>query len=206
MSYVVGLTGGIGSGKTLVSDRFAELSVPVIDTDVIARQVVRPGEAALGELVKEFGQHILLNDGQLNRDKLREIAFSNRENKQKLDNITHPAIRRETETQLKAVTYPYCLVVIPLLTAGSAFSPFLNRVLTVTCDQETRISRVMQRNQLSREAVERIIQTQLTDEERLAFADDVIDNSRAKSFALQATDEFHHKYLDLSQALTRDHR
>lgn len=203
MTYVIGLTGGIGSGKTLVSDRFAALGVPVIDTDVIARQIVQPGQAALQELVAEFGQEILLEDGHLNRDQLREIAFSNSTKKKRLDEITHPAIRRETEKQLAAVVYPYCIVVIPLLTAESAFSPFLHRVLTVNCDREIRISRVMKRNQLSRESVESIMRTQLTDEQRLNFADDVIDNSGSKELALQATDELHHKYLDLSQALTR---
>jgi dephospho-CoA kinase len=204
VTYVVGLTGGIGSGKTLVSDRFAELGVPVIDTDVVAREIVQPGQPTLIDLVNEFGDQILLENGQLDRDSLRHLAFADDQRKQRLDDITHPAIREATSKHVSAVNYPYCIVVIPLLTADSAFSAHLNRVLTVSCDQEIRVARVMQRNNMSRAEVERIMQTQLSDAERLDFADDVIDNSASKESALHSTDELHLEYLHLSQASTQE--
>lgn len=204
MTYTVGLTGGIGSGKTLISDRLAALGVPVVDTDIIARQVVAKGQPALAALTAAFGVEILLPNGELNRDRLRQLAFADAAGKRKLDAITHPAIRLETMNQVSAVDYPYCVVVIPLLTADSAFSAFLHRVLAVTCATEIRIARVMRRNSLPRSDVERIVNTQLSDEERLAFADDVIENSGTKESAIAATDALHHQYLDLSQALTKE--
>ena len=200
MTIIVGLTGGIGSGKTLISDRLGELGAPIIDTDVIARVVVEPGQPALGALVASFGNQILVASGELNRDKLRELAFSSSENKQALDSITHPAIRDETIRRVLTVTYPYCVVVIPLLTVDSAFSEFLHRVLTVSCSEEVRIQRVMARNNFERDQVLQILRTQLSDEQREAFADDIIHNDSTKDAAIAATDELHEKYVDLSQS------
>lgn len=202
MTFVVGLTGGIGSGKTLVSDRLAELGVPVIDTDVVARQIVAPGAPALRALVKQFGDEILDEDGSLNRDRLRELAFSSPENKQALDGITHPAIRAETLRQLENVNYPYCVIVIPLLSGDSPFTAFLNRVVTVSCERETRITRVMQRNDFTRQQVLNIMDTQLTDQQRESFADDVIHNNGSKAQAIEATDELHQTLLAVSSALS----
>lgn len=176
MTYVIGLTGGIGSGKTVASDHFATLGVPVIDTDVIARTIVEPGQPALLSLVEAFGKSILQVDGNLDRGELRKLAFANKQNKQKLDSITHPAIRLEMFKQVRQTSSPYCIVVIPLLTADSPFSESLQRILVVTTELETKIKRVMKRSNLSRDEVERIMATQLSDEERLSFADDVITN------------------------------
>ncbi|MEO0367772.1 MAG: dephospho-CoA kinase [Pseudomonadota bacterium] len=197
-AYIVGLTGGIGSGKTVASDYFAEIGVPVIDTDIIARQVVEPGQPALVSLVAEFGEQILLDDGNLDRDAMRKLAFSSLENKAKLDAITHPAIRVETARQLAAVTYPYCIVVIPLLTADSAFQAFIQRVLIVSANEEVRIARVMKRNGLPREAVVKIIESQLSDEQRAAFADDVIVNETDIAHVQKQVDLLHQEYLKLS--------
>ncbi len=204
MTLIIGLTGGIGSGKTLVSDRLAELGVPIIDTDVLAREIVEPGQPALAALAEKFGAEILLADGSLNRDRLRELAFSSSEAKADLDQITHPAIRELTISKITAVTYPYCVVVIPLLTADSAFSGFLQRTITVSADRELRIQRVMHRNDFSREQVLSIMQTQLTDAEREAFSDDVIENSGSKEAAIAATDELHQALLNLSQATSNE--
>ena len=107
MSYVVGVTGGIGSGKTLVSDHFAKLGVPIIDTDIIARQIVEPGTSTLRKLVTEFGETILMPNGNLNRPELRNIAFSSSQKKQTLDKITHPAIRDETYQQIQSIAASY---------------------------------------------------------------------------------------------------
>ena len=204
MTLIIGLTGGIGSGKTLISDHFAELGVPIIDTDVIARQIVEPNQPALAALVNKFGEQIIDSDGSLDRDSLRHIAFSSPENKQALDAITHPAIREETIKQVSAVTYPYCVVVIPLLTADSAFAGFLHRIITVSTETETRIQRVMQRNSFTREQVLRVLKTQLTDEQREAFADDIVDNNGSKQAAIDQTNELHRKFLDLCAAGSKE--
>ena len=198
-SIIIGLTGGIGSGKTVASDHFGALGVPIIDTDIIARLVVEPGQAALAQLVEVFGSSILKDDGYLNRDALRELAFSNTENKAKLDEITHPAIRNETMRQLANVTFPYCIVVVPLLTKDSPFQGFMQRIIAVTCSEETRVTRVMQRSKLSREAVIKIISTQLTDQQRLEFADDVIANDGTIDDVKKAVEELHEKYLLLGE-------
>lgn len=201
MTFVVGLTGGIGSGKTLVSDRLAELGVPIIDTDVIAREIVAPNAPALKELVVQFGDEILQEDGGLDRDRLRELAFSSPENKQALDGITHPAIRKETMRQLAAVDYPYCVVVIPLLSGDSPFTAFLHRIVTVSCERETRIARVMQRNDFTRQQVLNIMDTQLTDAQRESFADDVVHNNGSKAQAIEATNSLHQTLLSLTSTL-----
>lgn len=198
---VVGLTGGIGSGKTVASDHFASLGVPIVDTDVIARQIVEPGQAALAALVEKFGDKILLPSGGLDRDALRSIAFSSEQNKAALDAITHPAIRQLTAQQIAACRYPYCIVVIPLLTADSAFSEYMQRVLVVTAEQDTKIARVQKRSNLSREEVLKIMQTQLSDAERLDFADDVISNDGTIEQAQQQVEKLHQLYLSLSQTV-----
>ncbi|GHA05970.1 dephospho-CoA kinase [Arenicella chitinivorans] len=199
MSFIVGLTGGIGCGKTVISDYLGGLGVPVIDTDVIAREVVRPGQPALEELVKEFGAQILLHNGELNRDKLRGIAFSSQRNKQKLDGITHPAIRRECEQQIKQIDSAYGLVVVPLLTASSPFLKLMQRVLVVTAERKLRIQRVQTRSSLTREQVEAIMATQISDEQRLEFADDVIANNGTIQEAQRAAQRLHETYLNLAQ-------
>lgn len=199
MTFVIGLTGGIGCGKTLVSDHLASLGVPIIDTDVIARQIVEPNSPTLSELVDTFGEEILLEDGSLNRDQLRKLAFSNSENKQKLDAITHPAILDEAIRQLEQVDYSYVIVVIPLLNKESAFFPFLDHVLAINTDKETRILRVMKRNSLPREAVEKIVATQLTDQQRQQFADDQIDNNGSKQATKEQASQLHQKYLELAK-------
>ncbi|NND80858.1 MAG: dephospho-CoA kinase [Gammaproteobacteria bacterium] len=195
MPFVVGLTGGIGSGKTVVSDYFAGLGVPVIDTDVIAREVVAPGQPALTQMVQTFGEQILQEDGSLNRDVMRTLAFSDADNKRKLDAITHPAIRAACLRQIAAVTYPYCVVVVPLLVADTDFSALMQRILVVTADTQTRVERVMQRSDLTREQVMAIMQSQIDDQQRLAFADDVIRNDGSIADAQAAAENLHQQYL-----------
>ncbi|MEM7358560.1 MAG: dephospho-CoA kinase [Pseudomonadota bacterium] len=198
--YIVGLTGGIGSGKTVVSDHFATLGVPVIDTDVIARIVVEPGQPALAELVAAFGEQVLQADGKLDRSALRNIAFASDSNKATLDGITHPAIRTETLAQIQQVAYSYCIVVVPLLVPDSAFTSFMRRILVVVADHQTKVERVMKRSNLSAAEVERIMRTQLSDEERAGFADDVIHNDGTIADAHREVESLHQQYLTDSQA------
>ncbi|MFT5135904.1 MAG: dephospho-CoA kinase [Arenicella sp.] len=197
-AYVVGLTGGIGSGKTVASDRFKALGVPIIDTDIIAREVVAPGSLTLTQLVNTFGDRILQKDGCLDRSVLREIAFSSPENKAQLDAITHPAIRIATLKQAEDVDFPYCIVVVPLLSPNSGFGSFMQRVLVVSADKQTKIERVKKRSNLSAEEVLAIMNTQLSDAEREEFADDLIHNDGTIDEAQAIVDQLHEKYLELS--------
>ena len=198
MAFVVGLTGGIGSGKTVISDYFSEMGVSVIDTDVIARTIVEPGQPALADLVDAFGEKILQENGALDRAALRTLAFSSTQNKATLDAITHPAIRDETFKQISASECPYCVVVVPLLVPNSEFALLVQRTLVVTANHNTKVARVMKRNGISKQEVERIMSTQISDAERLTFADDVIVNDGTIEDAQRHAESFHQKYLDLS--------
>jgi len=196
MTYVIGLTGGIGSGKTVASDHFATLGVPVIDTDLLARQIVEPGQPALEALVSAFGESIILESGQLDRAQLRKLAFKNEQSKTTLDEITHPAIRREVIKSVGSVTAPYCIVVVPLLNSNSPFLDFMKRVLVVTAHAEVKIERVQKRSGLVRKEVQQIMRTQLADDERVLFADDVIANNTTLEHVYREVEKLHQRYLD----------
>ena len=196
--FTVGLSGGIGSGKTVASDHFATFGIDIIDTDVIARDIVKPNQPALVKLVSEFGNTILTDNGELNRAELRQIAFSNAQNKAKLDNITHPAIHKASLEKIAQSSSPYCIVVVPLLSKESAFSAMMDRILIVSAELETKISRVEKRSQLSREEVLRIMSTQLSDEQRAEFADDIIENNSSLKHVYTEVERLHQYYLKLS--------
>lgn len=193
----VGLTGGIGSGKTAVSDRFAELGAPVIDTDILAREVVEPGEPALDELVDAFGDDILDGDGALDREKLRRIAFADPDNKRRLESIVHPAIRERVANRLKELEkqdVPYCIIVVPLLVETN-FQELVDRVLVVEAPRERRIQWVMKRSGLSREEVEQFMDSQASSEARRHVAHDIIENNGTLDELLEHVDRLHAKYL-----------
>jgi len=193
----VGLTGGIGSGKTTVSQRFEALGAPVIDTDVLARAVVEPGEPALERLVAVFGEDILRNDGRLNRERLREMAFADPAAKQKLESILHPAIHERLRSRLEELEsrdVPYCVIVVPLL-VETDFQELVDRVLVVEAQREQRIAWVMARNGMTRADVERIMDSQATSEERLRVAHDIIHNDGSVGELLDKVDRLHAKYL-----------
>lgn len=193
----VGLTGGIGSGKTTVSDRFAELGVPVIDTDILAREVVQPGEPALDELVGYFGKVILDKDGSLDRARLRETMFSDPDKKQRVESILHPIIRQRLLGKLKALEkedHSYCIIVVPLL-VETDFRQVIDRILVVEAPRERRIEWVISRSGLVREKVEEIMDTQAPSEKRRAVAHDIIDNDGSLADLLAKIDRLHAKYL-----------
>jgi len=195
--FRVALTGGIASGKSTVADLFAALGVPVIDTDLIARQVVEPGQPALREVVDAFGPGVLDDQGQLDRRRMREHIFSDPGAKQRLEAILHPAIRREMERQSLAAGGPYQLLVIPLLTEGGR-RDHVDRVLLVDVPEEVQVERLTQRDRVTAEQAQASLRAQATRAERLTMADDVIlntgriDELRAKVAAL------HEKYLGLA--------
>ncbi|MGE8331569.1 MAG: dephospho-CoA kinase [Paraburkholderia nemoris] len=199
--FAVGLTGGIGSGKSTVADLFAAQGVPLVDTDLIAHRITAPHGIAMPPIAAEFGEAFVAPDGSLDRARMRTLVFSDDSARKRLEGITHPLIRAETEREQREAQGPYVIVVVPLLVESGKWKTRVNRVLTVDCSVETQISRVMSRNNFSREQVLAIIARQATREARLAAADDVIDNDNAPLDALKAqVDALHRVYLSLAGA------
>jgi dephospho-CoA kinase len=174
--FRVALTGGIASGKTTVANLFAELGIPLVDTDVIAREVVEPGQPALAQLVATFGPDVLDADGRLDRRRMRERIFADPTAKQRLEAILHPAIRAEMERQSREVGGPYQVLVIPLLTEGKR-REHVDRVLLVDVPEELQIQRLMMRDGVTHEQARASLNAQATRADRLAMADDVVRNT-----------------------------
>jgi len=195
--FVIGLTGGIGCGKTAVTDCFSALGVPIIDADTVAREVVQPDQPALQEITTEFGKNALETDGSLNRSWLREHIFSNPSAKIRLEAILHPRIRAEMRRQLDMIVAPYAIFSIPLL-LETGQDKTVDRVLVVDCAPEVQISRVTQRDKATEEQTRAIIASQIDRYSRLAAADDVIDNSGQLSDLQPQVMALHQKYLKLA--------
>ncbi|MGQ7936389.1 dephospho-CoA kinase [Paraburkholderia sp. D1E] len=199
--FAVGLTGGIGSGKSTVADLFAAHGVPLVDTDLIAHRITAPHGIAMPQIAAEFGDSFVAADGSLDRARMRTLVFSEDGARKRLESITHPLIRAETEREQREAQGPYVIVVVPLLVESGNWKTRVNRVLTVDCSVETQISRVMSRNGFSREQVLAIIARQATREARLAAADDVINNDNVPLDALKThVDAQHRVYLSLAGA------
>jgi dephospho-CoA kinase len=175
--FSIGLTGGIGSGKTTVADMFAARGVPVIDTDLIAHQITAPGGVAMPLIESAFGPQYVAADGSLDRARMRTRVFGDGAAKAQLESITHPLIRAESERQRNLARGAYHIVVVPLLVEAGPRAVKTDRVLVVDCPVDTQIERVMQRNGFSRDQVLAIIARQATREARLAAADDIIVNN-----------------------------
>jgi dephospho-CoA kinase len=195
--FRVALTGGIASGKSTVADLFAALGVPVIDTDVIARQVVEPGQPALAEIAAMFGPDVLDSEGRLDRRRMRERIFTDPDAKRRLEAILHPAIRAEMERQSMAAQGPYQVLVIPLLTEGGR-RDHVDRVLLVDVPEELQIQRLMMRDGVSHEQAQASLNAQATRAQRLALADDVIRNTGRVDGLREQVAELHGKYLRLA--------
>jgi len=189
------LTGGIASGKTAVSDHFAHLGVPVIDTDRIAREIVEPGQPALQSIADSFGPGILDGDGALDRRKMRKMIFSDPVLKSRLENILHPLISAEVLRQIGRQTGPYCILVIPLFAESSSYT-WINRVLVVDVPEEVQIERVMARDKIEREQAEAILRAQTSRQKRLTLADDVLENSGSFSELKKQVEKLHRIYLE----------
>jgi dephospho-CoA kinase len=196
--WVVGLTGGIGSGKSTVADSFAAHGVPVIDTDVIARELTGPGGAALEAIRTAFGEAVIQADGTLDRAALRRHVFSDSASRQRLEAILHPLIRQRAEQALVTLTAPYALIVIPLLVETGAYRDVLDRVLVVDCPEDQQIARVMARSGLTRDEVAAILAAQASRAERLAVADDVILNTAPPDALRSEVARLHQTYLALA--------
>jgi dephospho-CoA kinase len=194
----VGLTGGIGSGKSTVAELFARRGVPVIDTDVIARQLVAPGQSALAEITREFGSELLGANGQLDRARMRQRVFEDPDARRRLEAILHPRIRAAVREQLAAITAPYCLIVVPLL-VEIGFDESIDRVLVIDAEERHQQERVGRRDNVSADAVDRTMAAQASRAQRLARADDVITNNGTVADLERAVDRLHASYLALGR-------
>lgn len=194
MPFIVGLTGGIGSGKSTVADLFAALGAGIVDTDVIAHRLTGPEGAAMPAIRARFGDAVIAPDGRLDRQAMRERAFADPDARKALEAILHPLIRQEADRQVLASAAPYVMLVVPLLVESGGYRQRVDRVLVVDCAPETQVQRTMARSGLTRDGVLRILAAQATREARLAAADDVVDNDGPPSRLPPRVADLHARY------------
>jgi dephospho-CoA kinase len=196
--FVVALTGGIGAGKTTVANLFSKHGVPIIDADVIARELTELGQPAFMDIVDHFEEKILRSDGTLDRAKLRDVIFAHSEARKWLEALLHPLIRTEIERQMARITAPYCIVVIPLLFEVQPYA-FIKRFLVVDASEETQIKRVTDRDKTSMTKAQAILKTQIDRAERKALAHDVIHNDGTLADLEPQVEKLHQMYLEMSR-------
>ena len=193
---IIGLTGGIGSGKSAAATAFAKLGITIIDADIAARRVVEPGQPALNEIIQHFGIDVLLEDKTLDRQKLRTLVFSNNENRLWLNKLLHPLIRLWMEEQVSVAKSSYVIQVIPLLFESKLESQ-VDRVLVIDVPIETQVNRVIKRDNSNQNEIEKIIQQQTSRQHRLDKTDDIILNDSTLAELEQDVLKMHNKYLKL---------
>jgi dephospho-CoA kinase len=181
---VIGLTGGIGSGKSTITEMFADLGVDIVDADIVARQVVAPKSEALQQIYQHFGPQFILADGHLNRPLLRSQVFSNEQEKTWLNNLLHPLIRQRMLKEIAQSTSSYCLFVAPLLIENNLQS-FVQRIIVIDITETEQIKRTVLRDESSRDEIRNIIASQISRNDRLKYADDIIDNSKSDLTAIK---------------------
>jgi dephospho-CoA kinase len=199
MRFCVGLTGGIGCGKSQATGTFAELGADVVDTDAIAHELTVPGGRAMDALRQSFGSEYIRQDGSLDRERMRELVFSDPTAKSRLEAIIHPMIRAESRRRVQEGTAPYVVLVVPLLLETGAYRDMVNRVLVVDCEEWQQIARTMARSGLTEEAVRRIIAAQLPRDRRLEHADDVLSNDADIQSLRSQVEALHKRYLELAE-------
>lgn len=197
--YIVAVTGGIASGKSAVTACFERLGAPVIDADLIARELVEPGEAALAEIAQRFGAGVLDAQGRLDRRQLRQRIFSDARARAELEGILHPRIRERMRERALAAAAPYVVLAIPLLTASSRY-PFIDRVLVVDVPEAVQIERLTRRDGVDEAGARAALAAQISRSERLALADKVVDNSGTLDALALAVAQLHARYLALAEA------
>jgi dephospho-CoA kinase len=197
----IGLTGGIASGKSTVADFFSDHSVPVIDTDIIARKLVEPNKLALDEIRSTFGNKIFDSKGRLDRRFLRELVFSDASRRRDLESILHPKIRAEIAAQSEAAGGPYQIIIVPLL-VESPMQKFMDRILVVDCDENIQLKRLLMRDSEDENQAHHIMAAQASRKERLAIADDIISNNDSLTGTRNQVDNLHSEYLSLASKLT----
>ncbi len=200
----IGLTGGIGSGKTAVSDQFQRLGINIIDTDIISRELMNHDQAVIKKVVEVFSDKVLDGNGAVDRKKLAQIVFSNKEQKQQLENILHPAIRNEVNRQIQSFSLhknppKYLIVVIPLL-LETGFTDLIDRILVVIAEENIRVERIKQRDNRTLAEIRAIISSQVNDKKRILAADDIIENNNNFKQLESQVRIIHKKYLQLSSS------
>ncbi|MDH3418144.1 MAG: dephospho-CoA kinase [Gammaproteobacteria bacterium] len=195
--FRIGLTGGIASGKSTAADVFTELGAAVVDTDVIARDVVAPGESGLEAVAAEFGSDVLLPNGELDRRALRSIVFSDPQRREVLESILHPLIRARTLRVIASLEAPYVIVVVPLL-LETGFAELVERILVVDCPEAQQLERLRQRDGVGESEAQAMLAAQTDRQTRLARADDVIDNSGSIEATRAQVKALHERYLAMA--------
>ena len=198
MPLIIGLTGGIGSGKTNVSKRFSELGVCVIDTDQISHRLTQRGGAAISGIRRDFGESFITEEGSLNRERMRTLVFNDEPSRRKLESILHPLIQTEAFRIAASAPPPYLIMVVPLLLEIPGYRDRIDRVLTVDCEERSQIERTMKRNGLSEQEVRSIMSAQTTRQDRIQQSDDVITNDGDLAHLEDRVGSLHLKYLSLS--------
>lgn len=201
---IVGLTGGIGSGKSTVAALFETLNVPVIDTDQLARQVVSDGQPAVSRIISRFGNSILDDNGEINRSRLRALVFQNSADRIWLEQLLHPLIRQEILTRLKELSSPYCLIIIPLLFETTP-NPLLQHIVVVDTSEIHQYRRALRRDQLPLAQLKKIMARQVSRQHRLAGADDVIYNDRDIDYLTKQVIKLHEKFLRMANFAKTTH-
>lgn len=198
---IIALTGGIGSGKTTVSEIFKSKNIPIIDTDIIARQIVEPDKPAYIEIIKIFDKEILNKDNSINRQALRKLIFSSTEKRLQLESILHPVIWQEVKSQLSSLTSPYCIIVVPLLFENltKITAVKFDRVLVIDTEEEMQIKRSQKRDNSDIEVIKQIIKSQVSREIRTNAADDIILNTGNLDALNKKVDSLHQQYIKQSK-------
>jgi len=200
MTFIVGLTGGIGSGKSKASEFFASHNIDIIDTDQVSHAVTQPQGVAIQPIKEAFGDVYITAEGALDRAKMRERVFSDDESRKKLEAILHPLIQQEVSHQIKLTQSPYAIIVVPLLVETGSYRDKIQRILVIDCDEAQQISRTMIRSKLDEQTVRDIMAIQAFRQERLTHADDVISNNQDLTYLQKQVDDLHKKYLVLASA------
>jgi dephospho-CoA kinase len=201
--YIVGLTGGIGSGKSAAAAEFAHLGASIVDTDAIAHELSAPGGGAIAQLRAAFGAEFIGADGALDRARMRNTVFTDPAAKRRLEAVLHPLIRTVTEARTLAAQGPYVVQVIPLLVESGKYRERANRVLVVDCSEETQLARVVARSNLDAGQVRAIMAAQVSRRDRLTAADDVIDNEGSLDALRNQIEALHGNYLEYASAMRR---
>ena len=195
MPYIVALSGGIASGKSTIANLFAQLGVPIIDADVIARQVVEIGTDAYKVIVKHFSQEILLPNNEIDRSQLRDIIFNNDHERLWLNNLLHPIIQEQTQIQIAKQTAAYVIWVVPLLVENNLHN-FADRVLMVDTPEQLQLERLIQRDNIDESLAKKMISSQISSQKRLTYADDIIVNNGDLTSLTAQVNKLHQQYLN----------
>lgn len=195
MPYIVALSGGIASGKSTIANLFAQLGVPIVDADIIARQVVQIGTDAYKQIIKHFSQEILLPNNELDRGQLREIIFNNDHERLWLNNLLHPIIQQQTQIQIAKQTAAYVIWVVPLLVENNLHS-FADRVLMINTPEQLQLERLIRRDNIDKSLAQKIISSQISSKKRLIYTDDIIVNDGDLHSLTAQVNKLHQQYLD----------